>query len=270
MFPDHPYGRPADGTEESLDQITDDDLRAFVGSRLSRDKLVIGVVGDITADELAPFLESTFAGLPASDTLIDAPDVVPQTDGGVIVEPVNAPQSAIVFAQPGLDRADPDYYAFTVLNEILGGGGMTSKLFQEVREARGLAYSVYARPAPFDHTALYIGGAGTMNERAHETVAVIREQWRLVAESGFSADEVTNAKQHLTGSFPLRFTSNGRVARTLVGMQIESLGIDYIDQRNNYIEAVSLEDVNRLATSLLDPEALTFVVAGQPTGFPTE
>jgi zinc protease len=120
--------------------------------------------------------------------------------------------------------------------------------------------------APLDHAAMIIGGAGTANERAAETVAVIRDQWRRVAEGGVTADELADTKTYLTGSFPLRFTSSDRIARILVAMQMEDLGIDYLDRRNGLIEAVTLDDVNRLAATLLDPDALTFVVAGQPDG----
>ncbi len=270
LFGDHPYARPLDGTLETLPSIARDDLVSFANQRLSLDKLVIGVVGDITAGQLAGLLETTFGGLPRTDPRIDAVDTEPRSDGAIMIEPVDAPQSAIVFAQRGLKRDDADFIPFFVMNEILGGGGLTSRLFQAVRTERGLAYSVYTAPVPLDHAALYVGGAGTINERAHETVAVIRDQWRLAAEEGFTAGEVADAKTHLTGSFPLRFTSNGSVAQMLVTMQMDNLGIDYIDRRNGLIEAVTVDDVNRLARALLDPAALTFVVAGQPTGFASE
>ncbi len=266
LFPDHGYGRPVEGTLESIEAINDDDLRGFVDRRLARDNLVIGVVGDITPEELARLLQSTFGGLPAAAVPADVPEVAPVTGGGTIVVEKSARQSAIVFAQRGLKRGDPDFYAATVLNHILGGGSFTSRLYDQVREQRGLAYSVHTSLAPLDHTALIVGGAGTANERAAETVSVIRDQWRQVAEGGVNADELADTKTYLTGSFPLRFTSSGRIARILVAMQMEELGIDYLDRRNGLIEAVTLDDVNRLAATLLNPDALTFVVAGQPEG----
>ena len=266
MFAGHPYGRPVEGTLDSIAAITADDLRAFVGRRLARDNLVIGVVGDISAGELARLLQTTFADLPATAAPASVADVLPATTGATTVVDTPARQSAIVFGQRGLKRDDPDFYAATVLNHILGGGSFTSRLYDQVREKRGLAYSVHTSLWPLDHAAMIMGGAGTANERAGETLAVIREQWREIAEGGVTAEELADAKTYLTGSFPLRFTSSDRIARILVAMQLENLGIDYLDRRNGLIEAVTLDDVNRLAATLLDPDALTFIVAGQPDG----
>lgn len=265
-FPDHPYGRPSGGTADSLAAITVEDLRAFVPARLTKDRLVIGVVGDITPAQLATVLDRTFADLPATGDAAAVADVAPNTTGQTRVVPTGSPQSAIVFGQPGLARDDPDFYAATVLAHIVGSGPFTSRLYQEVREKRGLVYTVYARLAPLDHAALVLGSAGTVNERAGETLAVIRDVWRDVAQGGVGEADLTNAKTYLTGSFPLRFTASGQIAGILVSMQLENLGIDYLDRRNALIEAVTLADVNRLARDLLAPERLSFVVAGAPTG----
>lgn len=268
-FPGHPYGRPTGGTADTLAAITDQDLRTFVSTRMTKDRLVIGVVGDITPEALAAELERTFADLPATsndEAVPDVAEVAAKTDGQTVIVPTGAPQSAIVFGQQGLSRDDPDFYAATVLAHILGSGPFTSRLYQEVREDRGLVYTVYARLAPLDHAALIIGSAGTVNERAGETLAVIRDVWRAVATEGVDERELADAKTYLTGSFPLRFTSSGRIARILVAMQMDDLGIDYLDRRNEFIEAVSLSDVNRLARDWLDADGLAFVAAGAPTG----
>ena len=265
-FPGHPYARPASGTAESLAAVTADDLRAFVRARLSRDRLVIGVVGDIDAKELSRLLETTFAGLPEEGAAPAVADTAPATNGQVQIVATGAPQSAIVFGQRGLARDDPDYYTATVLTHILASGPFTSRLYQEVREKRGLVYTVYARLAPLDHSSLILGLAGTVNERAGETIAVIRDVWRAVAGEGVSGGELADAKTYLTGSFPLRFTSSGQIAAILVSMQLDDLGIDYLERRNGLIEAVSLDDVNRLARELLAPQALAFAIAGNPDG----
>ncbi len=265
-FPDHPYGRPAGGTADSLAAITAQDLRIFAASRLTKDRLVIGVVGDITAGELATLLQRTFADLPSTGDTATVADVVPNIHGQTEVVPTGAPQSAIIFGQRGLPRDDPDFYAATVLVHILGSGPFTSRLYQEVREKRGLVYTVYARLAPLDHAALILGTAGTVNERAGETLRVIRGVWSGIARDGADESDLADAKTYLTGSFPLRFTSSGQVAGILVSMQLEHLGIDYLDRRNALIEAVTLADVNRLARGLLAPKSLAFVVAGAPIG----
>ncbi len=269
MFPQSPYGRPVDGTPESIERITVDDLHGFVRGRLARGNLVIGVVGDITAADLAPLLSATFGPLAAAPAAASVADVPAKADGSVTVVDMAVPQSSVVFGQQGIKRDDPRFYAATVLNEVLGGGGLTSILFDEVRERRGLVYSVYSTLAPYDHTALWLGGAGTRNDRVAETVRVIREVWRQVARDGVDPQMVADAKTYLTGSFPLRFTSSARIAQVLVATQLENLGIDYLDRRNGLIEAVTDADVDRLARDLLKPEALTFVVVGQPQDMKT-
>ncbi len=177
---------------------------------------------------------------------------------------MDVPQSAVAFAQAGLKRQDPRFYALTVLNQILGGGGLTSRLFDEVREKRGLVYSVYTGLVPLQHSALILGGAGTENESVAETIQVIREQWRRFATEGVDAGELADSKTFLTGSFPLRFSGSDRIAGLLVSIQLDNLGIDYLDRRNALIEAVTRDDVNTLARDLLAPDKLTFTVVGQP------
>lgn len=266
LFPDHPYGRPVEGTPESVGAISAEDLRRFVAERLGRDNLVIGVVGDISADQLAPLLDQTFDALPAKAASWSVPDTRPRASGETVVINKPVPQSAIVFGHGGPKRDDPDFFAAYVMNYVLGGGGFTSRLYSEVREKRGLAYSVYSYLNPLDHAALIVGGAGTANERVADTLAIVRSIWRRMAEEGLGVEELADAKTYLTGSFPLRFTSSRSVAGILVAMQVENLGIDYLDRRNGLIEAVTLADVGRVARRFLDPDGLTVVVVGEPDG----
>lgn len=264
LFPQHPYGRPVRGTDASLARITGDDLRGFVRTRLARDALIIGVAGDITRDDLAALLPATFAALPETAAPAAVADVVPVTAGQVTVADMDVPQSAVAFAQAGLKRDDPDYYTALVLNEIVGGGGLTSVLFEEVRERRGLVYGVYSTLLPLDHAGVWLGGAATGNQRVNETVTVVRETWSRLAAEGVKAEQVADAKTHLTGSFPLRFTSSARIAGLLAQLQLDRLGIDYLDRRNRLIEVVTPDQVNRLARTRMTPAALTFVIAGRP------
>jgi len=264
LYPDHPYGRPTGGTPESVAAIQVADMRAFVKERLALDTLAIGVVGDITAKELAPLLDKTFGALPAKAAPWKVAEVAPKVAGRTIVVEKPLKQSNILFADRGLMRKDPDFYAAYVMNHILGGGGFTSRLYTEVREKRGLAYSVYTYLHPMDRSAIYAGGAGTANARVAETLKVVRDEWDKLAKDGVTEAELTAAKQYLTGSFPLRFTATERIASILVGMQTEDLGIDYLDKRNSYIEAVSLDDIRRVARKLLHPDDLTVVVVGEP------
>lgn len=152
------------------------------------------------------------------------------------------------------------------MNYALGGGGFTSRLTQEVRQKRGLAYGVYSYLSPLDYAALYFGGVATENARVAESLEVIRAEFARMRDDGMTADELADAKTYLTGSFALRLDSNGKIANLLIGIQLNDLGIDYIDRRNGYIEAVTLADANRVAARLLDPEALQVVVVGTPEG----
>ena len=266
LYPGHPYANPSDGTVASVEGLTRDDLLAFVRERLARNNLVIGVVGDIRADELAVAIDKVFGRLPAEAVDGSVADIETPFDGSTTVVRKNVPQSSILFAQPGPDRHHEDFYALYVMNHILGGGGFTARLYNEVREKRGLAYSVYSYMAPYDHTAMIAGGAGTVNARVGETVDVIREEWRRMAEEGITESELDDAKKYMTGSYPLRFTSSGNIADMLVGLQLDDLGRDYFDIRNDLIEAVTLEDVNDAARRWLDPDSLTIVVVGDPEG----
>ena len=270
MFPGHPYGRPLRGNKESVAAIGVDDLKRFVKGRLARDNLVIGVVGDIIAAELAPLLDSVFGELPTTSAPARVADTTAKANGATIVVRKPVPQSAVLFSQVGLKRDDPDYYKATVVNHILGGGGFTSRLYDQVREKRGLAYSVYSALYSLNHAALIVGAAGTANQSVSETLILIRKLWREMGLNGVTEKELADAKTYITGSFPLRFTSSEGIAATLIGMQLENLGIDYLERRNSYIEAVTLEGANRVAGRLFDADALTVFVVGEPVGVVTE
>ena len=266
VFPDHPYGRPSEGTAESVSRIDRDDLIGFVADRFARESLVVGVAGDITPDELARLLDETFGALPHAAANGSVGHAEVRGAGDVVVIDEDVPQTAIVLGHRGIKRDDPDYYAAYVANFVLGGGSFSSRLFEEVREKRGLAYSVYAYLSPYDHGALVIGGVGTENGRAGESLDVIRAEWRRIAEDGLSEADLALAKKYLTGSFALRLTTTSQIANMLVGMQLEDLGIDYLDRRNGYIEVVTLEQAQRVAKELYDADALSVVAVGRPEG----
>ena len=268
-FPDQPYGRPVDGTPETIKAIDAADLKAFVARRLAKDNLVVGVVGDVTAEELAPLLDATFAALPDKAAPAALADVTPQNAGDIIVVARDIPQSVVVFGEKGIKRDDPDYYAAYVLNYILGGGGFTSRLTREIRELRGLAYSVYTYLNPLDHAALVMGGVATRNSRVKESIDLVRAQWQDINHGSVTAEELADAKSYLTGSFALRLDTSDAIAQILVYIQMNDLGIDYLDRRNELIEKVTLEDLTRVAKRVFVPENLAFVVVGVPDGVET-
>lgn len=260
LFANHPYGRPATGNEASLKAITAADLRAFHASTFAREGLKIAVVGDIDAKTLAPLLDSVFGSLPAKGSLVAVPDVEPRT-GVTVAETMAVPQATIRFAGPGLKRDDPDFMAGFLMNHILGGGSLSSWLYEEVREKRGLAYSVSTSLAPFRHAGLFVGGVGTRADRAAETLAVIKEQIRRMADVGPTEKELAETKAFLIGSYPLRFDTSDKIAGQLLSIQLDNLGIDYTDRRNGLIEKVTLDDVKRVARRILSKD-LTVVTVG--------
>lgn len=267
---DHLYARQVKGTREGLATITQDDLKAFVAQSFARDNLRVSVVGAISADELAPLLDKTFGGLLEKSEVENVSEASVGAVGQMLVFEREQPQSVVVFGSRGLKIEDPDFIPAYVMNYILGGGSFSSRLMEEVREKRGLAYGIYTQLLPLDYGALYFGSVGTENGRIKETIDIIKAEYSRLAEEGVSEQELKDAKTYLTGSFPLRFDSNGKIANQLAGFQLSGRGIEYINDRNGLIEAVTADDIKRVAERLLQPEALTFVVVGKPEGLPSE
>lgn len=252
---------PPGGTLATLAAITPQDLRAFHQEQLSLDRLVVGVSGAISAEELRLRLDQIFGALPPYHfgPRLLPPPLEPRW-GGVVHLHQEVPQSQVLFAQPGLRREDPRFITAAVLDHITGGGGLTSRLFVEVREKRGWAYSVgtglhlsYAAP-------LWMGWLGTAQVNA--ALALVREQWQAVAAGHITPEQVAAAKAYLIGSFPLRFTSVEGTASYLLGLQRHNLDLDHINVRRGMIEAVTHADVLALARELMDPRKLTIAVVG--------
>lgn len=270
VFPDHGYGRDPLGSPESLERITADDLKGFVRAHFARDRFKLGVVGDISAAELAPLLDKTFGALPAEGGPDTVPEAKPAGAGKLVVIPKQVPQSVILLGEPGIKRNDPDFYAAALLMETLGGG-FGSRLTREVREQRGLAYSVGADLATYDKAGLILGQTATENGGAKEAMAVIRKVWGELGTQGPTQAELDDARAYIVGSYPLRLTSSRAIASNLVSLQLDGLGIDYPERRTALFGSVTLDDVKRVAKRLLDPDALTVVVVGEPDGLaPTE
>ena len=264
-FGDHPYATDLSGTAESVAALTRDDLVEAHRRVIARDRLVVSAVGDITPDELGALLDTLFNGLPEEGGPMPGPAPV-DLEGGTEIVAFETPQSVARFGQPGIAREDPDFFAAYVVNQVFGDQGFGSRLMEEVREKRGLTYGIGTYLVDRDHADLLLGHVATQNDRMAETVAVVRDEWARIAEEGITQAELDAAKTYLTGAYPLRFDGNAPIANILVGMQMQGLPPSYVNDRNGYIEAVTLEDANRVAAELYDPDALTFVVVGEPEG----
>ncbi|TAK48658.1 MAG: insulinase family protein [Xanthobacteraceae bacterium] len=268
-FKNHPYGRPANGTLDSVPTIGADDLRGYVRRVLARDGLKIAVVGDIDAAALGALLDTTFGALPAKATLIPVPQVQPDAVGEKVTIGLDVPQTVIAFGGPGFARKDPDFMAAYVVNHIAGGGAFSSRLYREVREKRGLVYSVYDNLVWLKHAAAFYGGTATRADRAAETIALIEQELRRIAHDGPTEQELAEAKSYLKGSQMLSLDTSSKIASQLVQYQVDDLGIDYIDRRNGLIDAVTIADARRVAQRLFGGGLLMTVVGRTPSAAPT-
>lgn len=265
-FRGHPYGRHANGTAESIAAIQPADLEAFRKRTFARDTLKVVAVGDIDAKSLGEILDKVFGDLPATAELTPVPNIEPNAHGKLKIVEMDVPQSVVQFGMPGLARKDDDFIPAFVMNQILGGGGFASRLTEEVREKRGLAYSVYSYLQPLRHAAMFGGGVATKNDAVKQSIDVIRAELERMAKDGPTETELANAKSYLTGSFALRFDTSSKIASQLLWMLHEDMGIDYPTRRNSFIDAVTMEDVKRAARRVLKVDDLFITVVGKPKG----
>jgi len=249
LFGDHPYGRFVEGTPETVAALTSADLKRFHGRVLARENLLVAVVGAISETELSAALDRVFGGLPEKADLRPIKEIMPDA-GKTEHVALGVPQTVIRIGGAGLKRDDPDFIAAYIANHILGGGTFSSRLYNEIREKRGLAYSVGTGLIPYDHSGAYVAAAATRSDAAGEAIDIMKAEIERYAAEGPSEEELRKAKAYLTGNYALRFDASRKIARQLIGIRIDRLGIDYIDKRNDLIEAVTLEDVKRAAKRL--------------------
>ena len=262
-FGDHPYGRHAYGTLDSVPKIDIADMKAYVGRIIARDGLRISVVGDIDADALGKLLDKTFGGLPAKASLAPIAEVEAAKPPQRAFVPLDVPQTVVTFGGPGIRRHDPNFMAGYVVNHILGGGS-SSRLYKEVREKRGLAYSIYESLIWMERSALFVGNTGTRADRAGETVDAIEKEIRRIAEDGPTQKELDEAKSYLKGSQMLALDTSSKLASALLQYQLDELPIDYIERRNALVDAVTLDDAKNAAQRLWSKGLLTVVVGRAP------
>jgi zinc protease len=264
-FGDHPYGTSRNGTIETVSALTRDDIVEAHARAIARDRIYVGAVGDIGPEELGRILDELLGDLPAEGAPLPSPAEV-SLSGGVTVVPFDTPQSVAIFGHEGIPRADPDFFPAFVANEIFGGAGFQSRLMEEVRVQRGLTYGIGSYLVTMDFADLILGQVASANNRMADTIAVVQAEWARIAEDGVTEEELDAARTYLTGAYPLRFDGNGPIARILVGMQMEGLPKEYVETRNDMVNAVTVDDVRRVADRIYRPGDLTFVVVGQPVG----
>ena len=262
-FEGHNYARPAQGTEATVKAITRDDLAAYRKRVFARSSFKVVAVGDITEADLGKLLDAVFGGLAAKAELVDV-SVTKPLSGRVKRIDMDIPQSVAVFGVGAMPRKDPDFMTAFVLNQLVGGGGFASRLMEEVREKRGLAYSVYSFLQPFRHASVLSGSVATRGDAVGKSLDLIRAEFKRIAGEGPTEEELANAKSYLTGSYALRFDSNVKIASQLLGLMEEGFGPDYVQNRNKLVEAVSMEDAKRVAKRLFDEKNLIVTIVGKP------
>ena len=266
VLPGDPYARETMGTLATVSAITAEDLSEVHRRTFNRKTLQIAVVGDIDASALGPLLDHVFGGLPEGEEPLAIP--APRLSEGPLVKVISReiPQSIIVFGHGGIKRNDPDFIPAYLMSEILGGGSFGTRLTTEIREKRGLTYGVSAGLVPMNRIGLFMGSLGTRNEKAGESIALVKQELQRMAQDGPTAKELDEAKTYQTGSYALRFDSNAAIASQLLGIQQENLGIDYVEKRNSRVEAVTLEQVKAQAKRILNSDKLIVTIVGKPEG----
>jgi zinc protease len=264
-FPSHPYGREPKGTLVTLPRITADDMRGFVRRTFARNELTITIVGDVDAKTAGELIDRAFAALPAKNDLKPVANASPAGLGRRIVVDLDVPQAVVTFGGQGIARHDPDFMAAYIVNHILAGGGFSSRLYREVREKRGLAYGVSGSLLWLNHAAVVIGGTATRSDKTGEALAIIEAESKRIAMEGPTAEELDAAKSYLKGTYALSLDTSGKIAAQLTQIQLDKLGIDYIQRRGALIDAATIDDAKRVAKRLFGGGMLV-TVAGHPKG----
>jgi len=269
-FGSHPYSQPMMGKPETVSDIRRKDIVDFMRMKFVRSNMVVSVVGDISEKELDKLAYEYLYVLPKTPPNIDTPflhnmiqEFIPPENAKTISLHSPNPQSVAAFGLPWLPYKHPDFYASHIINYVLGGGEFESRLMKEIREKEGLAYSVYTYPQNYDHASVLSGAVGTRKAKIKDSLDIIRKEIKKIHEHGITQEELESAKSYLTGSFAIKLDSNKKLMDFLTFVQLNDLGIDFFEKRNNYIEKITLNDVNRVASQLLDDSKLFTVVIGE-------
>ncbi len=267
LYGDHPYGRPPEGTVESLGALTPADVDAFYRQHYVARNLTVAIVGALSREEAAALAEQLSANLAAGEA---APALPPLPDYAPVTEHIEfaSSQSHVFVGQRGLTREDPDYFPLVVANHVLGGNGVVSKLFAEIREKRGLSYSVESHFEPMGLPGPYVATLQTSGEQLEAAVALLREQIAGFVAQGPGASEFEAAKRNLVGGFPLRIDNNSKIVENLAVIGFYRLPLDYLDAYTRKVEAVTREQAADAVRRRIDPSRLVQITVGRRTAAP--
>jgi zinc protease len=263
-FPNHPYARPVEGTTDTIAAVTVADLKAMHANLIARDALRIVIVGDLDKRAAIETLDTLFGGLPEKAKITPVEKIEPRGVPAPVVITKDFPLATATFGLPSLRTDHPDFPALQVLNQIIGSGDFDSRLMEEIRVKRGLAYSIQTRLLRDTITSLMVGGVATKNEAMGTTLGVMRDVFTDMVRNGPTPSQFDNAKRYLTGSYLLDFDTNSKVANSLLGIQLDGESPDYLLARNRQISAVTLQDVKRVAGEILKPDRMVVTIVGNP------
>jgi zinc protease len=262
-FAGHPYAMNIGGTPTTLNKITAENLKIWTAAHLDRAHLMVAVTGDVTAAELKSLLDSTFGALPEKLDYRTIADMEVQNGGQTVFYEQDIPQTVVQIIQPGIGREDPDYHAFQVANLVFGGNGFGSRLTEEVREKRGLAYGIFSGPVLLDHLKALAVYTATKHGNESEVLSLVRQEMHRIMDNSVTPKELAEAKSYLVGSMPLELTSTGNISALMLSLRLDKLPLDYLDTVKDRINAVTAADIQRIAKRIMAPDKLTVILVGR-------
>ncbi len=262
LYGDHPYASPENGTEESINAMTADDLRAFYKQYFVARNGVLALVGAVEREQAEALAEKIAAVLNEGEKAPPLPEVQPLTEAKTIHIPYPSEQAHITIGQPGAKRGDPDYFSLYLGNHILGGGGFTSRLTKEIRTKRGLSYSVYSYFALMEQSGPFQMGLQTKLSQVDESIGVVRDTLQTFRDEGPSGNELGASQKNITGGFPLRTASNSSIVSYLSMIGFYDMPLDYLDTFTAKVDALTHEQIVDAFKRRLDPEKMLTVIVG--------
>ena len=264
-FEAHPYARSGDGDAKSISDLDASEIKQFAHDHIAQDRLVLAVAGDVTAEQLRNILDQLAQALPkqAQASHEQVAEVSMSAQGRGVTKRLDVPQTAVVFGLPAIKRDHPDFYAAYVMNYIMGGEGLGSRLAKSIREDAGLSYYVNTGLELNDASGVLRGAFASRTDQVDQAVKLLKHELVRAHDQGFTQKELDAAKTYITGSFPLALDSSKNIAKYMLSMQMQGLGVDYLEHRNGFIQSVTLEQLNAVAAKILDVNALLLVQVGR-------
>ena len=263
VFHGHPYRWPLNGTEESLGKITHADVLNFYAKEYTPGQVILTVVGDVTIEQVTGLVQTHFgAWKKVSSPTRNVKNASPVEKKTIQLIEKDLTQSNVILGHGGISRTNPDFYAVTVMNYVLGAGGFSSRLMDSIRDKQGLVYGIMSH---FD--ARLMPGSFWINfqtrtEATNQAIQSVLAEIKSIREAPVSDQELSEAKSFLMGSFPLRLDSTAKLAQVLAQVEFYGLGFEYFSQYPKWIERVTKEDVQRVAKQYLNPQRYALVVVG--------